>query len=164
MRTTPIVAALGLSLVFAQAVLAQPDDADPLDISGTYRFVERELPDGSIVTKGIAGLITFTDEYRNFNIHWTDEEGGHVSLSYIATYELTADEYTETSIYRLATGGEEGVEVTLEPRTGSSPVTVEGESVSFQLPLWGEPRVSFEGDRLTATMEGEFVDRWERVD
>lgn len=166
MRTTLSFAILAVSLVFTPLALAQDEADDPLDITGTYRFVERELPDGTIVSKGVAGMLTFTDEYRNFNVQWTDEEGRPASISIVSTYELTADEYTETNIYAVTAGAavEGGVHYDLEPESGTSAVTVEGGSVAFDLPLWEEPHLVFEGDQLTATAEGEFVDRWEKVD
>jgi hypothetical protein len=135
-------------------------------IEGTYRLVSRELPDGSIQEPpDVLGLGTYTKKYRNFNITWTDAEGQRFSMSYIARYSLTPTEYSEISIYRLVNdpdGG--GLSYDLDRPSGTSAVTVEGGRIQFVLPLYQEPTVVFEGDRLTASVEGEFIDNWERVD
>jgi hypothetical protein len=72
---------------------------------------------------------------------------------------------SETSVYRLVNdpdGG--GLSYDLDGPSGTSAVTVEGGRIEFVLPLYQEPTVVFEGDRLTASVEGEFIDNWERVD
>lgn len=46
--------------------------------------------------------------------------------------------------------------------TTTVPVTREGGRLSYQLPF-DAPKVTFEGDQLTATLEGVFVDHWERI-
>jgi hypothetical protein len=46
--------------------------------------------------------------------------------------------------------------------TERTPVVREGGRIAFKLPF-GEPSVVFEGDKLTATLEGQFIDYWERV-
>ncbi len=149
-----------------------PEEALPTEqaqvpsIEGTYRLVSRELPDGSTQEPpDVLGLGTYTKQYRNFNITWTDAEGRRFSMSYIARYSLTPSEYSETSVYRLVNdpdGG--GLSYDLDGPSGTSAVTVEGGRIEFVLPLYQEPTVVFEGDRLTASVEGEFIDNWERVD
>ena len=39
-----------------------------------------------------------------------------------------------------------------------------GDKIEFQLPLHGEPKVSFDKTGLTATREGAFVDHWKKLD
>jgi len=50
----------------------------------------------------------------------------------------------------------------LTGKTETTPVTRQGSRIAFKLPF-GEPSVVFEGDKFTATLEGQFVDYWERV-
>ncbi len=142
------------------------EQAQVPNIEGTYRLVSRELPDGSIQEPpDVLGLGTFTKQYRSFNIMWTDAEGRRFSMSYIARYSLTPTEYSETSVYRLANDPiAGGLNYDLDGPSGTSAVTVEGGRIQFVLPLYQEPTVVFEGDRLTASVEGEFIDNWERVD
>ncbi|MEE8278970.1 MAG: hypothetical protein V3R89_09670, partial [Thermoanaerobaculia bacterium] len=94
------------------------------------------------------------------------EEGKHVSISYVAEYELMTTEYRETPIYWMMNDEIEGTGVSYEwpaDKSASSPVTIEDGRITIA--VRGEPPVLvFEGDRITATTEGQFVDHWERVD
>lgn len=136
-------------------------------IEGTYKFVKRVLPDGKEqVPPDINGLLTYTGSYRNFNIYWKDPEGKVFSISYIAAYELTPEEYSENCIYYMVNDqiGGKGISYDFSNPSGKSPVKVEGGRIEFKLPLHNEPVVVFDGDGFTATREGEFVDHWEKVD
>lgn len=131
-------------------------------IEGTYRFVYRELPDGTRIERPqMDGLLTFTNGLRNFSLREVGAESSAHYLSSIGTYSLTETEYTENQVYRI-TASDGGLEVS-EAGTASAPVTWEGDVLTFTLPH-DEPAVRFDGDRLTATIEGAFVDHWERVD
>lgn len=162
MRKLSLIAVL-MSPFFLLALSAA--EQNPLDLEGTYRFVSRDLPDGTTVSPpDIQGLLTFDDGYRNFNIYWTDAEGNPTSISVIAEYELSGDTYTETNVYTMVNEPGEGLRYDLEPTSGSSPVVREEGSLSLSLPLRGEPDVVVTADGITATLEGEFVDHWERVE
>lgn len=152
-----------LSVVLA----LRPGDGVPFGMEGTYRLVSRDLADGTALTPpAIQGMLTYTEEYRNFNIYWTGPDGKRFSIAYVAEYELTEDTYTETSIYHMVNDeiGGAGLTYHLSPETGSAPVTRGEGTISMKLPLWDEPSVVFDSDGLTATREGAFVDHWERVD
>lgn len=148
---------------------------DSPSLVGTYRLVSRELSDGSMIEPPqLEGMLTYTENYRNFNIVWKDTEGNRTSISYVAEYDLTEQEYSETSIYfmvndesgTLVEGG--GTSYDFSRPSASSPVTMdEGGSLTFDLPLHDEPTVNFTADGFTATAAGpmgEFVDVWERVE
>ncbi|NIR46354.1 MAG: hypothetical protein GWN99_18045 [Gemmatimonadetes bacterium] len=159
-----VVAAGAISLSGA-APLAVDDPADSPSIVGTYKLVSRDLPDGTTVTPpDIAGMVTFTDEYRNFNVYWRAGEG-HASISYVARYSLSDEEYSETAIYFMANDPMSGSRPTydLSGPSGNSPVQMTDDGMKIDLPLWNEPVVVFSGDKMTATREGEFVDHWEKV-
>jgi len=51
---------------------------------------------------------------------------------------------------------------TVGGETKRAPVTRQGAQVSYQHPI-DPPYVVREGDKLTATLEGAFIDYWERV-
>jgi hypothetical protein len=152
----------------AKTVVKNSGTALP-SIVGTYKFVSRKLPDGRTITPpNCQGLQTFTREYRNFNIMWHDSTGKHFSYSVASTYKLTDKEYTETILFS-AMNDELGVMPGSKPgiqyATGdskSSPVKVDGAKVEFKLPF-DPPNVVFEGTKITATLEGGFVDTWEKV-
>jgi hypothetical protein len=166
MRTNLGLASLSL-LVLTGAAAAQTQKAP--NIAGTYRLVSRVMPDGStLVPPTIDGLMTYTTGYRNFNIHWQNAAGKTFSVSYAATYELTSKQYRERSIFFLVNDeiAGKGVNYDLSSPSGTSPVTVEGRAIGFQLPLHGEPALVFDGNAVTATAMGPFgtfVDHWERV-
>jgi hypothetical protein len=156
--------ALGpLPLILLTGAIAHPN---ALSIKGTYRLVSRDLPDGTKqVPPNIVGLITFTTKYRNFNIYWKDASGKAMSISNIATYQLTDKEYRETNVYYLTNDeiGGKGLSYDLSATSGASPVAMKGTRIAMQLPLHDEPKVVFEGNRMTATREGAFVDHWVRA-
>ena len=147
---------------------AQPEEnvVTAPTIEGTYRLVSRELPDGTIQEPPqIVGLITFTKRYRNFNIYGKDAEGQSFSRSYIATYNLTEESYSEESIYNMVNDeAGDGLSYDLSGPTGSSPVTISDGRIEFQFPLYDEPTIVVEGDNATAAVPGVFVDRWEKVE
>jgi hypothetical protein len=144
---------------------AEPVSAGP-SIEGTYQLVSRGLPDGTVQTPpNIMGLLTFTKEHRNFNVYWTDAKGKPLSISGISTYRLTPTEYTEKSLYFMFNDEihAKGISYDLAGPSGTSPVTIVNGRIEFKMPNYNEPSVVFEGNYLTATREGEFVDHWEKV-
>ena len=135
-------------------------------IEGTYTLVSRELPNGTKQgPPDVLGLLTYTKEYRNFNIYVKDASGKSFSIASIGTYTLTDKAYSEKNIYYLVNDGIEGTGVSydLSGSTGTSPVSVKESRIEFQLPLHSEPSVVFAGDKFTATRQGAFVDYWEKV-
>jgi hypothetical protein len=154
-------AALGLTQT---AAAADPMKAPSID--GTYRFVSRDLPDGTKQQPpDVVGLNTFSHGYRNFNIYWHDAQGKRFSISYVASYKFTGKEYSEKSLYMMVNDeiGGKGISYDLTGPSGKAPVTVDGARISFQFPNYGEPAVVLEGDTFTATRAGVFVDHWVRV-
>jgi hypothetical protein len=154
-------------LIGIAALIASADQAagEPPSIEGTYKLVSRDLPDGTKqAPPDVLGLLTYTKEYRNFNIYMKDASGKSFSIASISTYKFTENEYSEKNIYYLITEESgKGVSYDLSGSTGNSPVSVKDRRIEFQLPLHGEPSVVFEDDKFTATRKGAFVDYWERV-
>ena len=140
------------------------------NIEGTYQLVRRDLPDGTVqLPPVLKGMLTYTKEFRNFSVVWSDEEGRFYSECYAARYTLTDAEYTETSEYLIVDdqiGGKE-ISYDLSNVTAKSPVTVDGGRISFALPESFERALSivveFDGDTLKATGKDLFVDYWEKV-
>jgi hypothetical protein len=165
-RSLLVVFALtGLTFGLSQVAAAAPPMMAP-HIDGTYKFAERDLPDGTKVhPPDVVGLMTLTHGYRNFNICWHDASGKRTSISYIATYKFTPTEYTETSLYYMFNDETGGKPITydLTESTKSAPVTMKDGQISFQFPHNSEPAVVFDGKGLTATRPGAFVDHWVKV-
>src|SRR5712691_1996978 len=73
-------------------------------IEGTYKFISRTLPDGTVLKPpDIMGLSTNTKSHRNFNIVQKDATGKFSSLSRVSTYKLTATEFSETLLFSIQT-------------------------------------------------------------
>jgi hypothetical protein len=165
MRLSSLGAVLSLAAAAALGAATFTLAGEPEGIEGSYKLVSRDLPDGKVVhPPDVQGFVTYTKGYRNFNVAWKDEKGNPVSLSYIAGYELTKDKYCEKPLFWLQSNlGEPGVQHTWPAAKGEcSPVTRSGDKISFDVK--GEPpRLTWEGDKMTATAKGLFVDHWEKV-
>jgi hypothetical protein len=159
---SPLSGILVIMVVLLSAIAAS---AQTLSIEGTYQISSRKLPDGTILRPpNIMGLLTYTKSHRNFNLVIKDATGKLYSYSLVSTYTLTATEYSETrrfSILNDQIGGKDIV-YDLSEKTRSVPVKMEGGRLQFK-PPFDPPALVFEGNKMTATLEGEFVDEWEKV-
>jgi len=156
---------LGHSFWFAVALLLMGCGiAQAQELEGTWRLVMRKLPDGSTqAPPAVLGAYTAYKGLQNLNVFWRTPEGKPVFFSRISTYKLSGTEYTETLLATaLDDGSGKPTTYNLTGATESTPVTREGGRLAFKQPF-GEPSAVFEGDKFTATMEGQFVDYWERV-
>ena len=150
----------GMVLLFAIAASAQAQS-----IEGTYKLISRQLPDGTMLRPpDIMGLFTYTKTHRNFNVIWKDAQGKFFSYSIVSTYKLTPAEYSETILFSILNDQIGGKEIVydLSGKTQSVPVKMEGGRIQFKFPF-DPPSGVFEGNKLTATAEGRFVDFWEKV-
>jgi hypothetical protein len=147
---------LGMTLACATAWAA--------DIDGTWRLVKRVLPNGAVqVPPTVIGMGTASNGMRHLNVFWQTPDGKPASFGLVSRYQLTADRYVETmlaSVYDDGSG--KPVVYGLSGETKSSPVERQGGRIAYKLPF-DPPSVVYDGDRLTATLEGQFVDHWERL-
>src|SRR5437899_8839540 len=127
--------ALGpLSLILLTGAIAPPK---PPTIEGTYKLVSRDLPDGSKqVPPTIHGLLTYTKQYRNFNIYSKNAAGKATSISAIAAYQLSEKQYREQSIYYFVNDeiGGKGPHYDLSSPTATSPVSLKDDRIEIKLP------------------------------
>ena len=138
----------------------------PPSIEGSYILDYRELPDGTkLRPPQVIGMITFTRDHRNFNVYWQDK-GKTTSIGVVSKYSLTDKEYAEENIYGAMNDESSGKAPTYDTTAtrGTSPVTVKGDKIEFNLPLRGEPAVVFDKSGMTATRAGAFVDHWKKLD
>jgi len=165
-KGTFVLVGLGFAALSLARVASAADPTKAPSIDGTYRLVERDLPDGTKVQPPeVIGLQSLSHGYRNFNITWHDADGKRTSISCVATYALTAKEYTETSVYYMYNDEASGKPISYgfsEPAK-SSPVAVKDGRISFTFPNNGEPAVVFDAHGFTATRAGAFVDHWVKV-
>ena len=156
---------LSSMLIILVLCSAVPVPAQAPSIEGTYQLVSRKLPDGTVQSPpNIMGALTYTKTHRNFNVIWKEAQGKFFSYSLVSTYKLTPTEYSETILFSILNDQIRGKEIVynLSRPTQSVPVTVEGKRIQFKLPF-DPPSVVFEGDKMTATAEGQFVDIWEKI-
>jgi len=150
---------IGVALLFAISASAQSPS-----IEGTYQFISRQLPDGTMLKPpDIMGICTYSKSHRTFNTVRRDASGEFSSTSLVSTYKLTTIEYSETLLFSIRNNiGGKGIVYDLLGKTQSVPVNIEGGRIQFKMPL-ERPTVTFEGNKIIATVEGGFVDLWERA-
>jgi hypothetical protein len=171
MRGRLFLGCLATLLMFgtlASSFAGEPQMKHPMkapSIEGTYKLISRKLPDGTTLTPpNIMGLQTFTKGYRNFNVFWKDNSGKVFSYSVASTYKLTGSGYTETLMFGIMNDqiGGKKIDYNLSGETKTAPVKMDGRKIEVKLPF-DPPSVVFDGNKLTATAEGMFVDYWEKV-
>ncbi len=171
MRTISLLV-LGVILTLTLSAAA-PAEAQSSDLVGSYELMWRDLKGGNKLhaPKGVAGMMTYSNSRRNFNITWKHKDGSTASISYVGEYNLTQDQYCETPIYWMQNNvdGLGVVKYGAPPeKVGCSAVMRDGKTILFSLK--GEAVIAmFEGNRVTATSTDEngdvvFVDHWRRVD
>jgi hypothetical protein len=126
-RTVPMLLVLMLAVNFVGEP-PKPQASSAPSIEGTYQFISRKLPDGTMLSPpNMMGLCTYTKSHRNFNIVEKDATGKFSSTSRVSTYTLTATEYSETLLFLIVNNqiGGKDIVYDLSGQTGSVPVTVE---------------------------------------
>jgi hypothetical protein len=144
---------------------AAPVGAQSSSIEGTWELVSRTLPDGQVVKHpDIQGVLNFAGGYRNINLLFRAPDGSWGSYSAVASYKISSNRYRETLHFVVAKGltPDNATNYDVPGVTKSSPIERKGGRVQIQ-PPFDPPTWVFEGDSLTATLEGAFVDSWRRV-
>jgi hypothetical protein len=92
------------------------------------------------------------------------ECGKFFSYSLVSTYTLTATEYSETLLFSILNDqiGGKDIVYDLSGKTQSVPVKMDGGRPQFK-PPFDRPALVFEGNKITATLDGGLVDVWEKV-
>jgi hypothetical protein len=155
----------GVLVVMVVLLSAIAASAQAPSIEGTYKLISRKLPDGTMLSPpNIMGLLTYTKSHRNFNIVIKDATGKFYSYSLVSTYTLTATEYSETRLFSILNDqiGGKDIVYDLSGKTQSVPVKMEGGRLQFK-PPFDPPSLVFERNKITATLEGGFIDEWEKV-
>jgi hypothetical protein len=138
--------------------------AQAQELDGTWKLVMRKLPNGTTVKPpAVLGAYTIYHGLQNLNVFWQTPEGKAASYARVSTYKMTDTDYSETALFiAFDDGSGKPPTYNLTGNTETKPVTRQGSRIAFQQPF-GEPSAVFEGDTFTATLEGQFVDYWERV-
>jgi hypothetical protein len=151
-------------LLLMVSLFVSPAVAQASIIEGTYKLVSRTLPDGTVLyPPDVVGLLTVMDGYRTVNVFWKDAEGKAVAVSHGTSYTMTPTEFTETNVFLHAENFNGQAMINdFSSTTATSAITVVGERVEIKWPL-DAPLLVIEGNKQTATIEGAFVELWERV-
>jgi hypothetical protein len=138
--------------------------AQAQEIEGAWKLAMRKLPDGTTqVPPSVQGAVTWHNGLVMRIVLWHTPAGKLTSFSGVSTYKISGNDYTETLLFSaLDDGSGKAPAYNLTTETKSAPVTREGGRIAFKLPF-DPPSVVFEGEKMTATAEGRFVDYWERV-
>jgi len=149
----------GFVLFFALWGLVYADGPD-----GTWRLVMRKLPDGTVQTPPtVQGRFTFKDGVSQLLVFWPTPQGKPASLSELSRWEWSDNDVAATPLLVIFDDGSGNPTLYgVGGQTKHAPVTRQGARVSYQHPI-DAPFIVWEGDKLTATLEGEFVDYWEKV-
>jgi len=150
-----------MTLLFALSASAQTPS-----IEGTWQFVSRTLPDGTVLKPpDMMGLFTYTKTHRNVNVVRKDATGKFSSTSSVSTYKLTATEYSETRLFSIVNDqiGGKDIVYNLSSAPQSVPVKMAGGRIEFK-PPFNRRSVVIEGNTWTSTAENNAnVDVWEKV-
>lgn len=158
-----VIGAVVFTIVIALA--AAPAAAQSSAIEGTWELKSRTLPNGQMVKHpDIQGVLSFVDGYRNINVLFRTPNGSWGSYSAVASYEISSSQYKETLHFVVSKGltPDNATVYDVPGVTKAASIQRRGRGVRIQ-PPFDPPTWVFEEDDLTATLEGEFVDRWRRV-
>ena len=149
---TRVLVAIILSLAFGG--LAQADGPE-----GTWRLAMRKLPDGTVLRPPMVfGLFAVKNGIQQTTVFWSTPEGKPASFSAVDKLEWSETELAATQVLAIFDDGSGKPPVyTVGGETKRQPVTRQGARVSYQHPTH-PPFVVWEGGRITATLEGVFVD------
>lgn len=163
---TGVVSTIGaVSLTIAMMLAAGPAAAQNSAIEGTWELVSRTLPNGQMVKHpDIQGVLSFADGYRNINVLFRTQNGSWGSYSAVASYEISPNQYKETLHFVVSKGltPDNATTYDVPGVAKASSIDRRGGRVRIQ-PPFDPPTWIFDGDNLTATLEGEFEDVWRRV-
>ena len=149
----------GLIISLSLCALAYADNPN-----GTYRLVTRTLSDGTVLRPpAVQGMGTFKNGIYQLIVYWHTPDGKPASLSSLSKWEWSDTEVTANPIASMFDDGSGKPPVyKWGGEAKRVPVTRQGRRVSHPHPL--DPVfMVWEGDKETATLEGVFVDHWERV-
>ena len=161
-----ITISLALALIAMISVAFAEGEEAASGIEGNYMLVSQDLQDGTTrVPPLVGGMFNITSKYWNLNVWWTDSTGKVFSVSEISKYSMTDSTCTETRLYSASNIGSSGepIKYDFEQKTKTVSVKRDGSQISFELPF-DSVMVVFDGNKLTASVEGEFVDHWEKVE
>ena len=152
-----LIVALIISLALCTGIYAA-------DMDGTWRLVSRKLPDGTVLSPPtVQGMSSTKNGMNQLIVFWPAPDGSSASLSSISKWEWSETEVAATPMLVIFDDGSGKPPVyAVGGETKRMPVTRHGGQMSYQHPI-DPPFIVWDGNKMTATIEGVFVDYWERV-
>jgi len=156
-----VAGAMALVLLTAVAVLAESPA-----LQGTYKLVSRQLPDGTTKSQpDVMGLLTFTSTHRTLNVVWKGPNDIISTYSLASTYKLESGKYTEKVLFSSLNDHMAGQKPTYDLVAKNQTVrVVTGEMAAAEKPHVDVPTMIIDGNKITTTAEGSFIDTWERIE
>ena len=133
--------------------------------AGTWQLVKRQLPDGAVLTSpNVGGMFTVHPSgVYHVNIFWKTPDGKWASNSNITQFKYSDTDLSQTRLFgALDMGNSNAVVYTTPGESKRVSIKREGGRISYQHPF-DPPFIVIDGDTLTATLEGVFIDTWERM-
>ena len=139
-------------------------NAEEKGLEGKWVLTKRKLPDGTILRPPqVLGQFSVHRGLNQLVVFWPMPNGNSASLSAINKWEWSESQVAVTPILMVFDDGSGKPPVyAVGGDVKRSPVTRNGGVVSFQHPT-DPPFNVWDGDHMTATLDGVFVDYWERL-
>ena len=158
-----LLLALAQSAVHSAPVISAP--SYPQSIDGTYELTERVMADGTVLRPpSVVALYSLAHGRFNLNLFVKNRDGTIASESTIGRYTFSENKYCEWIVYTIRNNLDKPG-VTNEPPAVTNhctPVTTKNGRFTFSPPGEGVA-MSLGAKGFTATIIGEFVDHWRKI-
>jgi hypothetical protein len=137
----------------------------PPSIDGTYELTERVMSNGTVLRPpSIVALYTSADGRFSLNLFIKKDDGAVASESTVGQYRFSAHEYCEWVIYTIRKDLDKPGVTNEAPSVTDhcTPVISKDGRFSFSPPGEGV-EVSYGAEGFTASIGGEFVDHWTKI-
>ena len=171
MKAVRVALFAGAALAFGAgglAVFADQRQSVPLrasELPGTYELVDRVLAGGKVLRRpDIAALYTFGNGRANFNLFVRNADGTLASESSIIRYTLREEQYCEWIEYTTRNNLDAPGVTNRAPPVSShcTPIKKAGDKLVIAPP--GESvTTTYDRNGFTAVIEGQFTDRWRKI-
>ena len=158
-----LLSAVAWSAVHSKPAMSAASTAASID--GTYELTERVMANGTVLRPpAIVALYTNADGRFNLNLFVKKGDGAIASESSVGRFTFSSGNYCEWIIYTIRKDLDKpGVTNEAPPVTNHcAPVTSHDGRFNFSPPGEGVG-VSYGAEGFTASIGGEFVDHWTKV-
>jgi hypothetical protein len=158
-----LLIALAQSAVHSEPAIFAPSSSQ--SIEGTYELTERVMADGTVLRPpSVVALYSLAHGRFNLNLFVRNRDGTIASESTIGRYTFTKDTYCEWIVYTIRNNLDKPGVTNESPAMTNhcTPVTSKNGRFSF-LPPGEGVAISLGTKGFTASIGGEFVDHWRKI-